>query len=91
MENVQTHHLTCVLTYTDNRTTQKTTHWPHPTVDIATITTSAIRLFRDLYQRRVAIKTIRPAVNHPRTDTGQFDLFESVWEKKRLYPDLSTR
>ena len=83
MEDVQTQHLAFVLTYTDNRTTQKTMRWPHPTVDLTTITTSAIRLFRDLYQRRVAIKTIRLAVNRPRTDTGQFDLFESAWEKKQ--------
>ncbi len=83
MENAQTQHLTFVLTYTGNRTTQKTARWPHPTIDLTTVTTSAIRLFRDLYQRRVAIKTIRLAVNRPRTDTGQFDLFESVWEKKQ--------
>jgi len=82
-EDVQTQHLTFVLTYTDNRSTQKTMRWPHPTVDVTTITTSAIRLFRDLYQRRVAIKILRLAINRPRADTGQFDLFESTWEKKQ--------
>lgn len=83
MEDVQTQHLTFILTYTDNRTTQKTARWPHSTGDTTTITASAIQLFRDLYQRRVAIKTIRLAVNRPRIDTGQFDLFESAWEKKQ--------
>lgn len=75
--------VTFVLTYTDSRRTQKTTSFAAPTNDVDRLTDAALRLFRDLYQRRVAIKSIRLVVRRPRQDTRQMDLFESAAEKRR--------
>jgi DNA polymerase-4 len=75
--------LTFVLTYTDKRRTQKTASFASPTNERDALTRASLRLFRDLYQRRVAIKTIRLVVRIPRHDTQQMDLFESVAEKRQ--------
>jgi len=75
--------LTFVLTYTDKRRTQKTASFASPTNERDTLTRTALRLFHDLYQRRVTIKTIRLVVRLPRQDTQQIDLFESATEKRQ--------
>ena len=82
-ESAWTSRLTFVLAYTDNRTTQKTASFASPTHDSGTLTETALQLFRDLYQRRVAIKMIRLVVRWPRQDTGQINLFESAGEKRQ--------
>ena len=78
-----TSRVTFVLTYTDKRRTQKTAAFASPTNDRDAITRSALRLFRDLYQRRVAIKSLRLVVRQLREDTNQIDLFESAAEKRQ--------
>ena len=75
--------MTFVLTYTDRRRTQKTTSFTAPTNKREKLTDAALRLFRDVYQRRVAIKSIRLQVRQPRQDTRQLDLFESKREKQQ--------
>ncbi|MEE2752849.1 MAG: hypothetical protein VX910_02615, partial [Candidatus Latescibacterota bacterium] len=84
--------LTFVLTYTDRRRTQKTTSFASPTNERDALTRASLCLFRDLYQRRVAIKTIRLVVRIPRQDTQQMDLFESTAEKRqRTIGNVMTR
>jgi DNA polymerase IV len=75
--------MTFVLTYTDNRRTQKTASFVSPTNNREKLTDTALRLYRDLYQRRVAIKSIRLQVRQPRQDTNQMDLFETANEKRQ--------
>ncbi len=81
--SVWTSRLTFVLTYTDNRRTQKTASFASPTHERDTLTHTALQLFRDLYQRRVAIKTLRLVVRQPRQDTNQIDLFESAHDRRQ--------
>jgi len=75
--------MTFILTYTDNRRTQKTASFVSPTNNRENLTDTALRLFRELYQRRVAIKSIRLQVRKHRQDTRQMDLFESAHEKRQ--------
>ena len=75
--------ITFVLIYTDNRRTQKTASFASPTNERNALTRTSLRLFRELYQRRVAIKTLRLVVRQPLQDTHQLDLFESAHEKRQ--------
>ncbi|MBE84169.1 MAG: hypothetical protein CME21_16530 [Gemmatimonadetes bacterium] len=75
--------VTFILTYTDNRRTQKTSVFTSPTNEWDAITDRALGLFGDLYQRRVAIKSIRLVVRQLHQDTNQIDLFESAQKKRQ--------
>ncbi len=71
------------ITYTDNKRTQKTKRFPSPTADFLALTHASERLFEEIYQRRVGIKSIRLVAPAPEPDPGHIDLFESTWDKKQ--------
>jgi DNA polymerase-4 len=72
-----------VLRYADNKTVQKTLVFRNPTNDFLAISSAATRMFEELYTRRVGIKTIRLVAKRPCKETGQLDLFETVWQWKQ--------
>ena len=71
------------LTYGDNKTVQRTAVLPEYTNEYLPIAEYACRAFTDLYQRRVAIKSLRLVARTPQADPGQTNLFETVWEQKQ--------
>ncbi len=78
-----TNRMTFVLRYADNRTAQKTAAWVSPTNDFLTLSQVATKLFKDLYQRRVAVKSMKLMVTRPKKEKAQLGLFETDWEKKQ--------
>jgi nucleotidyltransferase/DNA polymerase involved in DNA repair len=85
--NFQAKSMTFVLTYADYRAVRKAARFPFPTNDLATIAPVAVRVFEELYQRRVAIKSIRLNVNRTGADTGQLSLFETDADRKQRHLD----
>jgi DNA polymerase-4 len=87
---LKSHHLlinklTLVLTYTDSKTVQKTTSIPK-TNDLPIIIEKLLILFEDLYQRRVAIKSLKISVKNPNKFDGQLMLFDTKQnQKQRLF------
>lgn len=74
---------TMALKYSDNKKTQKTVKLPCETNDFTAIADAASRMFTELYQRRVAIRSITISAKHAEPDSGQLNLFESQWERKQ--------
>jgi DNA polymerase-4 len=72
-----------LLRYADNRTVQRSAVFPVPTDDVATVSHGAVRVFHELYQRRVAIKSLTLTVRQPQTATGQLGLFETGSEARQ--------
>ena len=83
IENARTKRLSFILKYTDYRTVQKAALLSSPTNDFITIAQASIRLFEALYQRRVAIKSMKLVAGRPQGDTGQLDLFETDGQKRQ--------
>lgn len=82
-ESVKTGGITCRITYSDGKNAQRTIFFKNPTDDFEKITAAAKGLFESLYQRRVALKSMRLTAPRVRTDTGQLNLFETVRENKQ--------
>ncbi len=71
------------LTYSDQRRVRKTAPLNRPTASFPALAREAENLFRLLYQRRVALRSIELSVAAPVTDTGQIDLFATAEAKKQ--------
>jgi DNA polymerase-4 len=65
------------LTYGDGKTVQRTVALPMFTNDYLEIAGRACDAFLALYQRRVAVKTLRLCAIRPEADPGQTELFET--------------
>jgi len=78
-----TKRVTFRLTYTDRRSAQRTVSWPTATNAFGRLSEAAVRLFHELCQRRVAIKSFRLTGRSPRRDPGQLNLLETGWEEKQ--------
>ncbi len=75
--------LTFQLRYTDNRTAQRSVVLPAATDDFRVLSEAAVGLFREAYQRRVAIKSMHVVASRPSRDSGQLDLFGGEKEHRR--------
>lgn len=75
--------IVCMIRYTDTRRAQKSGWFSEPTHDFLTISGMAGRLFEQAYTRRVAIKSIKLIGKRVCMETGQLNLFETVWENKQ--------
>jgi hypothetical protein len=82
-ENLCVNRFTFELTYGDNKTVQRTARLPDYTNEYLPIAEYACKAFTGLYQRRVAIKSLRLVARNPQADPGQTNLFETVWEQKQ--------
>ncbi|MBT5057202.1 MAG: hypothetical protein HOM68_11735 [Gemmatimonadetes bacterium] len=74
--------LTLRLTYTDNRSRQKTALLPSSSNDYGTLCRLADRLFDTLHTRRVALKVFALRAGRTTPSTGQGDLFAGVTEQR---------
>jgi len=82
-ENLCVNRFTFELVYGDNKAVRRTVALPQFTSEYLSIAGRACTAFTELYQRRVAIKTIRLSVRAPQIDSGQTDLFETAWDHKQ--------
>jgi DNA polymerase-4 len=71
------------LTYGDGKTAQRTVVLPCFTNAYLEIAGRACDAFLALYQRRVAVKTLRLSATRPETDPGQTELFETEQDKRQ--------
>ena len=85
----QTRRIMFLLRYADNRTEQRSAAFPVPTDDLETISHAAVQVFHELYQRRVAIKSVTLTVKQPRRATGQLSLFETKAQTKQRQLDAA--
>lgn len=83
LKKLLTNKLTFLLRYTDNRTNQKTAALPFATNDFFLILKVCQELFKDVYLRRVSIKSIRLITKKPLPDFGLVKLIETKREKKQ--------
>ena len=74
---MKTKRVTVVLKYSDDRTTRKTVKLGSPTNEFPVLMPVVVETFEQLYQRRIAIKSIHAVVRSPLVDDGQLNLFES--------------
>ena len=74
--------LTLQLRYTDNRSAQCSRLLSAATDEFGSLAGTAVQLFEELNQRRVAIKTIRLWLTRPSRDSGQLDLLAGIRERK---------
>jgi len=81
-QGLKTKQVTVILKYSDNRTAQKTAQLESPTNEFPTLMPIVVETFERLYQRRIAIKSIRVIVRRPLVDNGQLNLFESSAARK---------
>jgi DNA polymerase IV len=72
-----------VLTYCDNKTVQRTVALGRFTNDYTQIACRACEAFISLYQRRVAVKTLKLAATRPQADPGQTELFETEKDRRQ--------
>ena len=79
---MKTKRVTVVLKYSDDRTTRKTGKLGCPTNEFPVLMPVVVETFEQLYQRRIAIKSIRAVVRSPLVDDGQLNLFESHTARK---------
>jgi nucleotidyltransferase/DNA polymerase involved in DNA repair len=82
-ENLCIDRFVFALIYGDNKTVQRTVALPDWTNEYLPIAGCACKAFTELYQRRVAVKTLRLIARSPQADPGQTDLFETAWERKQ--------
>lgn len=80
--NLQAKGITLTLKYRDNRLVWKAEQLEIPTNEFFRIAPLALRLFDNLYKRRVAAKSIRLAAKQLQTDSGQLSLFETDSERR---------
>ncbi len=81
--NVLTDRLTLTLRYADNKSVQKTISLPHKSNLFYLLNKLAQQCFFELYQRRIALRSMAISIPHARQDTGQIDLWESCEDKKK--------
>jgi len=74
--------LTFRLTYTDRRKTQRYVEFP-PSDELSIIGPRAVQTFRELNQRRVAIRSVELIARRTQVDSLQLDLFESGDDQRR--------
>lgn len=77
-EGLTAEKLAMTLRYSDQRSARKTLPVRPGTDDFTILAGLARRLFLDLYQRRVALRSIALSVPRPGMDRGQTDLFEAL-------------
>jgi DNA polymerase-4 len=75
--------LTLSILYADGKAVRKTSAVRPRTGDFRTLAGKARELFRILYQRRVALRSIALTAPAPKRDTGQTDLFESQGDRRQ--------
>lgn len=80
---LQARRVTFLLRYADNRTVQRSAAFSVPTDDVTTVSHGVVRVFHELYQRRVAIKSLTLTVRQPQQATGQLGLFETGPEARQ--------
>ena len=78
-----TDRVTVVLTYCDNKTVQRTVVLSRFTNDYTELSSRACDAFIALYQRRVAVKTLKLIAARPQVDPGQTELFETEGDRKQ--------
>lgn len=84
--------LTVSIRYSDHRSARKTLPVAPATDGFKEIAALALRGFRELYQRRVALRAIVLTVSQPGADKGQVDLFEELHDRRsRALGDALTR
>ncbi|MDB5103129.1 MAG: dinB [Fibrobacteres bacterium] len=71
------------LRYADGKTARKTAVVRPRTDEFRILADKAREMFRVLYQRRVALRSISLAAPAPKQDTGQTDLFESQGDRRQ--------
>ena len=82
LRGMKTKRVTVILKYSDDRTTRKTVQLGGPTNEFSALMPVVVETFEQLYQRRIAIKSIRAVVRSPLADNGQLNLFESNSARK---------
>ena len=82
-QNACTASLTCRLTYTDNRTVQKTMVFAVPTGDFTTLCRRVSTTCFQLYRRRVGIKSLHLLAKRLRPPSGQLSLFDDTHTRKQ--------
>jgi DNA polymerase IV len=75
--------VTFVLTYCDNKAVQRTLALPRFTNDYTEIAGRACETFVALYQRRVAVKSLKLTATRPQADPGQTELFETERDRRQ--------
>ncbi len=82
-QGLRARRLTFVLRYADDRRSQRTATFAFPTHEFSEIGDVAVQVFEEVYQRRIAIKSIRLVVKQPQVESGQLNLFETAAEKRQ--------
>jgi DNA polymerase-4 len=80
---LQADRITLSIRYADGKAARKTSAVRPRTDDFNTLAGKARELFRILYQRRVALRSIALTAPAPKQDTGQTDLFESQGDRRQ--------
>ncbi|MDP6776613.1 MAG: hypothetical protein QGI83_07610 [Candidatus Latescibacteria bacterium] len=75
--------LTFILRYADDRRSQRTATFAFPVHEFTEIGDAAVQVFEEIYQRRIAIKSIRLVVKQPQVESGQLNLFETAAKKRQ--------
>ncbi len=78
-----TDRVTVVLTYCDNKTVQRSVVLSRFTNDYTEIASRACDAFIALYERRVAVKTLKLIAARPQIDPGQTELFETEHDRRQ--------
>ena len=79
---LHTRRLTVIIRYADDRIVQKTMPLTCATNKLSAIGPIAVQAFRELYQSRIAVKSIRMVVKNASMEKGQLGLFETAFEKR---------
>lgn len=74
--------ITVQIRYTDHKVAQKTTSFASRTNSFSDISERTAGIFKELYTRRVAIRSIRVLAKEPLEDNGQLSLFDSISARK---------
>ncbi|MBF0433647.1 MAG: hypothetical protein HQK83_20375 [Fibrobacteria bacterium] len=82
-KGLNTGRLTVTLIYTDNKSIQQSIRFPNCTDDFLSLATQAEQLVRDMYTRRVAIKSIHTKASLLQQETRQLSLFDTRWERRQ--------
>lgn len=80
---LQADRLTVAIRYADGKAARKTAVIRPRSDEFRILADKARELFRALYQRRVALRSIALTVPQPKQDTGQVDLFESQGDRRQ--------
>ncbi len=75
--------ITLLLNYSDGHKVRKSLKLQPPTSAFLKLATAAEKLWYEIHQRRVALRRIRLDVTMPTLDTGQTDLFDSLFVHKQ--------